>query len=199
MVWSLALDRGWPLAEFFTEQAIAVLSEPRPTSIGPLEQITSRRLVPPQQSELGPIVENKVALQYGVGSNGEEVLRWLHSEAVNEWSRSEQLERLVDSPFYQTYLAASDPFFSQTITPFDPTVPLFIVTRAGREPVGSRGLPSFSERYRNMIEPKIRTLRSWGWTVHEFGPMLKQGTSYDGGEAQRWAIENVKRECVSDS
>ena len=193
-LWALFVDQQWPLTDVFRREAVDFLSHEQETHVGNYSRIMASKLVPPQRSELAPQLDAIIRGEIGGRQpNGLDVREWLHSRAVNEWASLGKIDPMIRHPIYRDYFANSDPFFEENIEPFDPGAPLYLLSRAGNDAVTVRGLPSYSDRYRSMIAPKVRTLRSWGWDIREFGPMLDQGTSYSGGGAQSWAISQVKK------
>jgi len=186
--WALANERGWPLSGFYSDSAIELLSRPTATSVGDQSLLFASKLVPARQSEAAPLVLEAVSKSLGRVPTGLEIRQWLLSGAMVELAQRSTLEEVLQSPFYQQYFAASDPFFAKTVEPFSLEIPLVLVCRSGVAAVNLPGLPSFSDRYRNMTLPKITTLRSWGWEIDELAPDRNLGTSFSGGSAQRWVI-----------
>ena len=117
---------------------------------------------------------------------------WLYSPQMRLWASGPHLNAFVRDPFYQRYFAASDPFFAQTMEPFCPEMPLFLVPRTGQGAASLRGLPGFEERYQHMTRPKIETLRSWGWNIRVCDTRGERGTSFSGGTAQQWVLESIR-------
>jgi hypothetical protein len=103
------------------------------------------------------------------------------------------IAEFVRHPFYQQYLAAADPFFPETIEPFAPHVPLFLVPRSGQSAPGDNGLPTFDARFRHMTLPKLRTLQDWGWNIIVCPDTFCDALSFAGGAAERWVLEQLQR------
>ena len=191
LVWALAVERSWPLEQLFAPRAIQLCAEHVQTPVGPLPRIMASRLVPPLASELGHMLANRVSRELGRAPAGQEIRDWVFSPELCRWMSLDGLDQLVQSPVYQRYFAASDPFFAESTQPFAPGIPLLVVRRGGGSAVHQVGMPSFDERFEHMTLPKIKTLRSWGWDVRLFDRGPHQGTSFGGGPAQRWALEEV--------
>ncbi len=101
------------------------------------------------------------------------------------------LKELVNDAHYQQYLAATDPYFEETIKPFSPGLPLLVVGRGDPTPIS--GMPSLADRYQHMTLPRVATLRGWGWDVRLHDNESDAGTSFAGGPAQQWALEELAR------
>ena len=193
LVWALCCHQGWSLDEFFSPQAIQLFSQLHETPVGPLSRMMASILVPPQQSELAGDIVTAATNDLGQTPTGREIRDWLYSASMAQLAQTTDIHEYVRSPFYQQYVAGTDPFFTETITPFQPGLPLLVVPRAGRDPVSADGLPGYSKRYRHMTLPKIQTLRSWGWDIRVFPARQGQGTSFSGGAAQQWMLG-----CLAD-
>ncbi|MEM9162982.1 MAG: hypothetical protein AAGC54_07925 [Cyanobacteria bacterium P01_F01_bin.4] len=191
--WALAKEQGWPLGEFFSAAAIDLFGQPVETSVGSRDLIFASRLVPPPRSELAPLLESAVTAAIGRVPTGADIRDWVFSPQMLEWMGLGDLQTLVSSPFYQTYYAASDPFFAENIPPFNPGVPLVVIPRMGSAAVNTGGLPSFDERYQNMTLPKLKTLQSWGWQIELVKSNAQVGTSFSGGSAQKAVLERLNQ------
>ena len=84
------------------------------------------------------------------------------------------------------------------MTPFAPDVPLLVVGRTGDEPAMLPGMPSMSEICEHLTVPKINTLQSWGWDIQLFRSETNQGTSFGGGAAQKWTLEQLRHFSIVD-
>ena len=189
--WALAREQNWPLSEFFSRAAIQLFEQPLPTPVGLRDRIFASQLVPPHRSELAPLLESAVTLSLKHSPTGQDIQTWMYSAQMLEWMNLRSLDAIVNSPFYRRYYAASDPFFAETITPFNPGIPLLLVARTGEGAVNAQGLPSFHERYLNMTLPKVNTLRSWGWIVEVTQLDAQAGTSFSGGMAQQVILQRL--------
>ena len=190
MIWSLAIERGWSLTKFFTEQAICLLAQMVSTSVGPKPRMVALRLAPPRESELASVLDAAVAQDIGRSPTSGEIRDWMFSREIVQWLSLGSLGQIVNSSFYQRYMAASDPFFPETIEPFCPNLPLLVIGRAGHEAIHEPGMPSFDERFHNMTIPKVNTLRSWGWDVR-LCRGENRGTSFGEGPAQHWTLDEL--------
>lgn len=189
--WQYVKENNWELTEFLTPSAIALFSELIDTPVGKRDRILASRLVPPQRSELAPLVESAITLDLGKIPTGKEIFEWIYSSQFLDWIELRDLKAMVNAPFYQKYFAQVDPFFEENITPFDPQIPLILVARTGEESVAVRGLPSFDQRFENMTLPKVKTLRSWGWNIDIVKLDSKAGTSFSGGKAQKIVLDKL--------
>ncbi|MEL6246585.1 MAG: hypothetical protein AAFR15_01095 [Cyanobacteria bacterium J06627_15] len=190
-IWGLVKTAGWPPEIFFTPAAIELFGQPAETVLGKCDLIFASRLVPPTQSELAPLLYSAVRTHLEREPTGVDIFAWMFTAAMTQWATLGDLAAMLRSPFYQTYFAASDPFFADNIQPFNPGVPLLVVPRTGSRAVNTGGLPSFDERFEHMTRPKINTLKSWGWQVELIRTAPMGGTSFSGGPNQQAVMDRL--------
>jgi hypothetical protein len=161
--WSLAEEHGWPLTTFFTEKAIELFSVPARLPLGERPRMYAFRLAPQARRSLVPLLLDNAAADLGLSFDGEALRRWIFSPEAIRWMSLPTLKELVNDSHYQRFLAATDPYFEETIAPFSPGIPLLVVGRGDPTPLA--GMPSLAERYVQMTLPRVAMLRSWGWEV----------------------------------
>ena len=191
VLWSLFVQQGFPLRELASAEAHELFSRLEPTPVGPLSRIYASRLVPPRSSDLvGPVVACLERTEKGA-MDGAEISRWMFAPRMLHWTQTRSVEAVMQHEFYREYLAEADPFFAENITPFRSPTPLLVIGRAGPMPGHVAGLPDFDERFQHMTLPKLDTLRSWGWDVRVLRATADQGTSFGGGPAQQWTLQQL--------
>ncbi len=193
VLWALFVQQGYPLGEMMTDDACELFAAPEDTPVGRLSRIYAARLVPAQASSLADRVVACLERSGRQTHCGSDLNRWMYAPRMLRWIETESLPGMLQHDFYRTYLADADPFFAENITPFCPKVPLLVVGRAGRIQGHVKGLPDFEERFQKMTQPKVQTLRSWGWHVNVFRGAANQGTSFGGGPARQWVLEQLDR------
>ncbi len=191
--WQYVKENNWDLTEFLSPSAITLFSEPVDTPVGKRDRLLASQLVPPQRSEIAPLLESAVSLTLDQTPTGKDIQEWVYSQKLLDWINLPTLKDMVNDPFYQKYFAKIDPFFAETITPFAPNIPLIIVARTGSKLVNVKGLPSFDQRFENMTLPKVNTLRSWGWNIDVIKLNPRAGTSFSGGEAQGIVLDKLNQ------
>ncbi|MEA2778525.1 MAG: hypothetical protein QOK29_69 [Rhodospirillaceae bacterium] len=192
--WALACEQGWPLTELFDPRAIELFGEMVSTPVGPRQRIFNTLLLNPMKSELGNIYYEAACRSLGREPTGRELCDWGSSPAVIDLANQRDLRRILEHPLYRKCFAASDPFFAENIQPFEPGVPLFVIVRdSGAEDLASSVgfLPKLEERVTNMIQPKVETLRSWGWEVELMRFSAFEGTSYSGYLTQTAVLKRL--------
>jgi hypothetical protein len=189
--WQYVKENNWELTEFLSPSAIALFSEQVDTPVGKRDRLLASQLVPPQRSEIAPLLESAVTFTLGKTPTGEEIFTWLYSQNFLDWFNLRDLKAMVNDPFYQQYFAQADPFFEENINPFNPNLPLIIVAKSGEKSVAVRGLPSFDQRFENMTLPKINTLINWGWNIDIVKLDPQGGTSFSGGKAQTLVLNKL--------
>jgi hypothetical protein len=189
--WGLAEDRGWPQETFFSPRAIEVLSEGIATPVGQLARVRAARVMPPKMNELAPVLLAEVSRDLGRRPTPLELRDWIFNAEAQHWLASPTIQQAVNDAYYQKNFAASDPFFPQNITPFEPGVPLLVIGRGGDQVL--ENMPDMAERFRHMTLPRVEELRSWGWDARVFQDDRDAGMSFTGGLAQRWALQELAR------
>ena len=188
-LWGLAQTEAWPVDEFLTPEAQAVLLEPVDTPIGPLPALAGLPLFNQRPGSL--IARTLQAVQAARGSlrDGRDIRTWLISPEGNELLELRDVQAVLRHPFYRRYLAASDPFFVENVARFAPGIPLVAVGGRGESTEPFPGLPTFDERFEQMTRPKLETLSRWGWEVR-----LERfkGQSFADPEARDWALGQVR-------
>lgn len=192
LCWSLAEERGWPVTRFLTSQAIELFGVPTQTPAGLLARIVAQPFQPAERNELARVVVNAAKRRASVCS-GREVYNWMFSDDFKEWSSQAPLSpEMLAHPFYKTYLARSDPFFTESIVPFAPDVPLLVVPRVKLR-TDTRQKSDVELRRDEMTSRKIETLKSWGWDVVVCPESECYGTSFGEGLARQWTLLELKK------
>ena len=128
--------------------------------------------------------------QLGHEPSQAELLAWLFTDEMLVMSGRLTIEEVLDDPLYQQYFADSDPFFEQNQAPFDPGVPLLVVSNGSLVSIVP-GLPTPAERYHCMTAPRVETLRAWGWEVDVFFEEGTETTSMSEGPGHAWAMSRL--------
>ncbi len=188
---SLFADKGWPANGLVSDRALELFNQPTVSSHGHLPLIMNTKLVPPSQSDLAPQVVARVGDDLQREPTGADIQQWMYAPNLLEWAHSDDTSEMLRHEFYRQHLASADPFFAENITPFAAEMPLLVVAPQGDRPSLLPGMPTWTEMCEHLTLPKIETLRSWGWDVRFLAATAEQGTSFTGGAAQQWVLDQL--------
>ncbi len=187
--WALAQVEGWPVDDFLTANAQRTLLDPVSTPIGQVPALAGLPIFSHRSGSLVARTLQAVQADRISISHSRAIRDWLLSTEANTLLELRDVAAVVQHPFYRRYLADSDPFFAENVTPFAPGIPLVAVGGRGDSCEPFTGLPTFDERFEQMTRPKLDTLRGWGWDVR-----LERfsGQSFADAAARAWALEQVR-------
>ncbi len=193
VMYTLAKERGWPLELFFKPGAIEVFEEPVQTPAGTLPRMRAARLEPIPDSDVAQPLLDAITADLGHEPTSEEITAWIFTDEVIDMSLND-LQGIVNHPFYQKYFTASDPFFEQNITPFNPGIPLLVIGNGVDESVDPV-MPGPYKRFLCQGMPKIDTFTSpeWGWTVELFFEYGVNPEYQSGGPGYKWTMKKLQK------
>jgi len=156
-----------------------------------LPLMRSARLEPPEVSDVGPVLLDAVRNDLGHEPTPQEIAEWTFSDDMLRLANYATIEEILEDTFYQRYFAQSDPFFAHNITPFAPDVPLFVIGNGDTSTTYWQPI-SAAEHFHNMAEPRIDTLRSWGWQIEVFFEEGVATTSMTAGPGHNWIMQRLQ-------
>ena len=190
-IWCLADYNGWDKTLFFTPQAVELFDSLVWTPVGMLPLMRSARLEPLEVSDVGPVLLDAVRNDLGHEPTPQEIAEWTFSDDMLRLANYATIEEILEDTFYQRYFAQSDPFFAHNITPFAPDVPLFVIGNGDTTTTHWQPI-SAAEHFHNMAEPRIDTLRSWGWQIEVFFEEGVATTSMSAGPGHNWIMQRLQ-------
>ena len=194
-IWCLAEREKWDMSLFFTEKAIELFNKPLETYAGTFSLMRGSILEPLEESHVAPKLYETVKKDVGRKPTTKEIVDWMYTDNMKRLLEYKSMDEILTDDFYQKFFANSDPFFETNIEPFSIDIPLLVVANGEitSQPSGADGLPGGVRRYYCMTEPRIRTLRKWGWRVHVF---FKEGVkviSFHENPNHKWVIKKLAK------
>jgi len=190
-IYCLADYENWDMSLFFTEKAIELFNTPVDTPVGKLPLMRSAQLEPLDKSDLAYPLYKAVEEDLGRKPTSIDILNWTFTEEIRKLLYYDTLEDLLQDAFYRKYFANCDPFFEENIDPFKIDIPLLVVGNGDNE--SKHGMPSPDERWHLIGEPRVETLRSWGWDVRVFHECGVKTTSMIESKGHAWVMRELKK------